>query len=734
MPWEATTLHTRRCWARWTLPPTGIDVVLVGDTLQLEAELARGRCRPPDRPCSRGGDHGRRPGLGHPVARRALRSRWPPAWSPTARSMAWSRPGPPVRPWPQRHRHRQDPPASSRPAIATIFPMGSPDRGAGHRGQPRRQASDPRRVRGHGLGPRPRSTSGIEQPEVGLLNIGEEPGKGRHWRTEAHDLLVGHADRLHRERRGRDLGTDRADVFVTDGFTGNVVLKTAEGTARAVARIVLEALAIRRDPAFQEAVGAVLPKLLAVREQIRSRGPRRRPPRGGQGHRRDRPRIVLAGGHRQCAAAWPPTAPSRDLLSQDRGGPTWMTDGSLPLEQALGYGVLRSGSPPPRADPSFPHLGRREGRVQRAARVPGRCRARSGRRRGVVPARSIMSEGAMAKTRAEVVDRARWPWWRRSLGLGEQLLIGAGRRRSRAVRDKPSILADAMEAVLGAIYLDGGMDAARTLILDRWEDADRERAAAPGVGRLQDPAPGSAGGRWPDSRIRGGGVRRPDHDRSVHGHHLERAGWCSASGRALRRSEPSRPLPERPSMLLAPIPMPELPEVETTRRHLAPALTGRTIAEVEVRRPRMVRRQARPADFADRLTGRTVRAFRSARQVPARASVGRHHLGHPSRDVGPDRRSQRRGDPRPPTPTSWSVSTADVEFRMVDPRTFGFVAALLPDELAADSLAAWDPMPWTICRLRPRLWQRGWRAGRCRSSRCCWISRFLAGLGQHLRR
>ena len=55
--------------------------------------------------------------------------------------------------------------------------------------------------------------------------------------------------------------------------------------------------------------------------------------------------------------------------------------------------------------------------------------------------------------------------------------------------------------------------------------------------------------------------------------------------------------------------MPELPEVETTRRFLAPALEGRRIDDADVRRPRMVRRQARPADFPDRLRGRISSLF-----------------------------------------------------------------------------------------------------------------------------
>ena len=53
--------------------------------------------------------------------------------------------------------------------------------------------------------------------------------------------------------------------------------------------------------------------------------------------------------------------------------------------------------------------------------------------------------------------------------------------------------------------------------------------------------------------------------------------------------------------------MPELPEVESTRRHLEPVITRKRIGEVEVRRPRMIRRQPYAPDFRARLTGRTVR-------------------------------------------------------------------------------------------------------------------------------
>ena len=69
-----------------------------------------------------------------------------------------------------------------------------------------------------------------DNPRVGLLSIGEERGKGRDLERAAYDGLEAHPN-VHfvGNVEGRDLASDIADVFVTDGFTGNVVLKTTEG-------------------------------------------------------------------------------------------------------------------------------------------------------------------------------------------------------------------------------------------------------------------------------------------------------------------------------------------------------------------------------------------------------------------------------------------------------------------------------------------------------------------------
>ncbi len=71
------------------------------------------------------------------------------------------------------------------------------------------------------------------QPTVGLLSIGEEPEKGTPAVIEAHQLIA--ADeriRFYGNVEGRDIMNRLVDVVVTDGFTGNVALKTIEGSAR----------------------------------------------------------------------------------------------------------------------------------------------------------------------------------------------------------------------------------------------------------------------------------------------------------------------------------------------------------------------------------------------------------------------------------------------------------------------------------------------------------------------
>ena len=82
----------------------------------------------------------------------------------------------------------------------------------------------------------------IERPRVALLSVGEEATKGTQDLIEAHaELAPAGAIDFRGNVEGRDLLAGVVDVVVTDGFTGNVALKTVEGTARAVADAVRDA-------------------------------------------------------------------------------------------------------------------------------------------------------------------------------------------------------------------------------------------------------------------------------------------------------------------------------------------------------------------------------------------------------------------------------------------------------------------------------------------------------------
>jgi phosphate acyltransferase len=75
---------------------------------------------------------------------------------------------------------------------------------------------------------------GVRNPEIRLLSIGEEAEKGNQLTLEARALLEASDLRFAGNAEGRDLLIGAADVVVTDGFTGNVALKTVEGTIKAI--------------------------------------------------------------------------------------------------------------------------------------------------------------------------------------------------------------------------------------------------------------------------------------------------------------------------------------------------------------------------------------------------------------------------------------------------------------------------------------------------------------------
>ncbi|WP_410217467.1 phosphate acyltransferase PlsX [Paracoccus sp. (in: a-proteobacteria)] len=90
-----------------------------------------------------------------------------------------------------------------------------------------------------------RNGLGIDLPRVGLLNVGTEEHKGRSELKQAHDMIeaaaTGGSFSYVGFVEGGDLPSSRVDVIVTDGFTGNVALKTGEGTAKLVGDFLKDA-------------------------------------------------------------------------------------------------------------------------------------------------------------------------------------------------------------------------------------------------------------------------------------------------------------------------------------------------------------------------------------------------------------------------------------------------------------------------------------------------------------
>jgi phosphate acyltransferase len=106
---------------------------------------------------------------------------------------------------------------------------------------------------------------GIDEPRLGLLSNGEESGKGDELRKQVFPMLqsmpgfIGNVE-------GRDFMHDTVDVIVTDGFTGNVALKTVEGAIRGTAKLVFDTL--MSTPELQQASEIVMPALLEAADQL----------------------------------------------------------------------------------------------------------------------------------------------------------------------------------------------------------------------------------------------------------------------------------------------------------------------------------------------------------------------------------------------------------------------------------------------------------------------------------
>jgi glycerol-3-phosphate acyltransferase PlsX len=157
----------------------------------------------------------------------------------------------------------------SRPAIATPIPVpgGTPtvllDAGANAECQPEWlvQFAQMGAVFAH-------ERYGVERPRIGLLSIGEEAKKGNPLVKETHPLLAEAelAGTFIGNVEGRDLMTDGVDVVVTDGFTGNVALKTLEGALRGLVSALFTVFGA--DDEAKRAAEVLMPHLLPLYEQL----------------------------------------------------------------------------------------------------------------------------------------------------------------------------------------------------------------------------------------------------------------------------------------------------------------------------------------------------------------------------------------------------------------------------------------------------------------------------------
>jgi len=112
---------------------------------------------------------------------------------------------------------------------------------------------------------------GIDQPRIGLLSNGEEEMKGTPLVRETHDALADSQLRFVGNVEGLDITSGVADVIVTDGFTGNVALKVAEG----VSQTMLEAVRSAAMSSTRAKLGGMLlrPSLRGLRDQLDPEGP-----------------------------------------------------------------------------------------------------------------------------------------------------------------------------------------------------------------------------------------------------------------------------------------------------------------------------------------------------------------------------------------------------------------------------------------------------------------------------
>jgi len=148
-----------------------------------------------------------------------------------------------------------------------------------------------------------------------------------------------------------------------------------------------------------------------------------------------------------------------------------------------------------------------------------------------------LNEGQLAKLRASVVSTPALAEMARSVELGAALLLGKGEDATGG-REKPSILGDAMEAVIGALFLDGGLDAAGKVVLELLDEQIREAAEGPGGGDFKTRLQELVAQRFEELPRYSMTDDGPDHDKRFHATVLVGgAVWGDGVGRSKKQAE-----------------------------------------------------------------------------------------------------------------------------------------------------------------------------------------------------
>ena len=310
---------------------------------------------------------------------------------------------------------------------------------------------------------------GVKDPKVGLLNIGVEPNKGTDLQKHAYPLLeenehihfIGNAE-------ARDVPACVADVVVCDGFTGNVFLKTYEGVAltlfsnvkdvmmkstmtKLAALILKGGLKELKTKFDANAVGGA-PILGVQKPVIKAHGSSkevafknaiRQAISGGQS-RGD-------GGSRMSGKS-PKLTQEREAALHELEGKLGYTFSDLHLlDTALTHSsYANEQGPGHKYNERLEFLG---------DSVLGFITADK-----FFHAFRDIPEGRLTKLRASTVCEESLFEFAKQIDLGDYLLLGKGEDKNGG-RERASIVSDAFEAVIAAIYLDGSIDPAREFVL-----------------------------------------------------------------------------------------------------------------------------------------------------------------------------------------------------------------------------------------------------------------------------